>query len=123
MAEITEFNIGQGETFRILTTITDNSSSATFDITNYDFTGQVRENYSTNEIAATFTITKPNGSNFTWACTRTKVLTNTSDPVCYHGQSTAISWDKAIVRISGSATGTNAAGEIFTNTLTVSSPN
>jgi hypothetical protein len=58
MAEITEFNIGQGETFRILTTITDNSSSATFDITNYDFAGQVRENYSTDEVAANFTITK-----------------------------------------------------------------
>ncbi len=30
------------------------------DITNYTFTGQVRENFSTDEVAATFTITKIN---------------------------------------------------------------
>jgi len=46
MAEITEFNIGQGETFKILTSLE-----------NID-TGQVRENFTTDEVAATFTITK-----------------------------------------------------------------
>ena len=59
MAEITEFNIGQGETFKILTHIfTEVSSSVPLDITDYGFSGSVRENYTTEEIAATFNITK-----------------------------------------------------------------
>jgi hypothetical protein len=60
MAEITEFNIGQGETFKILTSLENIDTDSYLDITNYTFTGQVRENFSTDEIAATFTITKVN---------------------------------------------------------------
>lgn len=60
MAEITEFNIGQGETFKILTSLENIDTDSYLDITNYTFTGQVRENFSTDEIAATFTITKIN---------------------------------------------------------------
>lgn len=58
MAELTEFNIGQGETFRIAATIIGDSGSIPLNITDYTFTGQVRENYTTDEIAATFSITK-----------------------------------------------------------------
>ena len=64
MAELTEFNVGQGETFRIAATIISDSGSVPLNITDYVFTGQVRENYTTDELAATFTITKllPNNS-------------------------------------------------------------
>lgn len=58
MAELTEFNIGQGETFRIGATIISDSGSIPLNITDYSFSGQVRENYTTDEVAATFTITK-----------------------------------------------------------------
>lgn len=58
MAEITEFNIGQGETFKILATIENTNTGGYLDITNYSFAGQVRENFTTDEIAASFTITK-----------------------------------------------------------------
>lgn len=58
MAEITTFNIGQGETFRVLTTVERVDTGAPLDITDYTFVGQVRENYTTTAVAATFTITK-----------------------------------------------------------------
>jgi len=58
MAEITEFNIGQGETFKILTSLENIDTDSYLDITDYTFTGQVRENFSTDEVAASFTITK-----------------------------------------------------------------
>lgn len=58
MAEITEFNIGQGETFKILATIENADTGGYLDITNYSFQGQVRENFTTDEIATSFTITK-----------------------------------------------------------------
>lgn len=60
MAEITEFNIGQGETFKILTSLENIDTESYLDITDYTFTGQVRENFTSDEIAATFTITKIN---------------------------------------------------------------
>jgi hypothetical protein len=58
MAEITEFNIGQGETFKILATLENVDTGGYLDISNYSFAGQLRENYSTDEVAAIFTITK-----------------------------------------------------------------
>ena len=58
MADITEFNIGQGETFKIGSTIENVDTGEYFDITNYSFDGQVRENFNTDEISATFTIQK-----------------------------------------------------------------
>ena len=58
MAELTEFNLGQGETFRIAATIISDSGSVPLNITDYTFNGQVRENYTTDEVAATFNITK-----------------------------------------------------------------
>lgn len=58
MAELTEFNIGQGETFRVAATIISDSGSIPLNITDYTFTGQVRENYTTDEVAAEFTISK-----------------------------------------------------------------
>lgn len=58
MAELTEFNVGQGETFRVAATIISDSGSIPLNITDYTFTGQLRENYTTDEIAATFNVTK-----------------------------------------------------------------
>ena len=58
MAEITEFNIGQGETFKVLASIENVDQGGYLDITNYSFEGQVRENYQTDEVAASFTVTK-----------------------------------------------------------------
>ena len=59
MADITDFDIGQGETFKILAHLyTEVSSSVPLDITNYTFVGQLRENYTTEEIAAEFTVEK-----------------------------------------------------------------
>jgi hypothetical protein len=58
MAEITEFNIGQGETFKILATLENAETGGYLNLTDYTFTGQVRENYTTDEVAATFNIIK-----------------------------------------------------------------
>ncbi len=49
MAEITEFNIGQGETFKVLATLENADTGGYLDTTNYTFSGQVRENF-TREI-------------------------------------------------------------------------
>jgi len=59
MVDITDFDIGQGETFKILLHIyTEASASVLLDITDYSFEGQLRENYTTEEIAATLNIDK-----------------------------------------------------------------
>jgi hypothetical protein len=59
MADITDFEVGQGETFKILLHIyTEATSSTLLDITDYTFQGQLRENYTTEEVAATFSVTK-----------------------------------------------------------------
>ncbi len=58
MPDITEFNIGQGETFKILATLENADTGGYLDVTNYTFVGQVRENYTTDDIAASFTVTK-----------------------------------------------------------------
>lgn len=65
MADITDFEIGQGETFKILAHIyTEATSSIPLNITSMSFAGHVRETYTTDELAATFTIVKlePNTS-------------------------------------------------------------
>jgi hypothetical protein len=59
MADITDFQIGQGETFKILLQLKNRSNNnIPLDITNYTFTGQLRENYTTDEIAATLAFEK-----------------------------------------------------------------
>ena len=59
MADITDFQVGQGETFKILLQLKNRSdNNIPLDITNYTFTGQLRENYTTDEIAATFSFEK-----------------------------------------------------------------
>ena len=59
MAEPTKFEVGQGETFKIHVQLKNqNQNNTPVDITNYSFLGQVRENYTTDEVAATFTFTK-----------------------------------------------------------------
>lgn len=59
MSELTKFEIGQGETFKVHVQLKNqNQNNTPIDITNYTFTGQVRENYTTDEVAATFTFSK-----------------------------------------------------------------
>jgi len=59
MAELTNFSIGQGESFKIQVAIAEETSgSIEFDITDYTFVGQLRENFSTDIVAANFAITK-----------------------------------------------------------------
>jgi hypothetical protein len=65
MPDITDLQIGQGETLKILVQLRNLSNNNTpLDITEYTFTGQIRENYTTDEVAATFTFDKvtPNSS-------------------------------------------------------------
>lgn len=54
-----------------------------------------------------------NGGTISWSCSRTKELTNSYWPI-YSGQTTAIDWTKAIIRLNGSASGTNTKAETFT---------
>lgn len=57
MADITDFDIGQGETFKILVHIfTEVTSSVPLNIESCSFSGRVKENYTTEEVAADFTI-------------------------------------------------------------------
>lgn len=58
MPQLTEFSIGQGETFKIALTLENTDNNVPLDITNYTFVGQVRGNYTTDEIAASFAISK-----------------------------------------------------------------
>jgi len=58
MAEITQFDIGQRETFRILLTITNNDTGAPLNLSSQSFSGQVRENYSTDDITTSFGLEK-----------------------------------------------------------------
>ncbi len=84
MADITDFEIGQGETFKILTQLfTEVTSSVPLNITSCSFAGQLRENYTTDEVAATFNVTKldPNASGsilITLLPEQTSVLTQRS---------------------------------------------
>jgi hypothetical protein len=77
MAMLTELNVGQGETFRILVTVSDSGTDTPLNLQNYNITGQVRENYTTDEIAATFSTIKmsPNSSgSFILALTQEQTL-------------------------------------------------
>jgi hypothetical protein len=59
MLDITDFDIGQGETFKILLQLQNRSAgNIPLDVTDYTFAGQLRENYTTDEIAATFAFEK-----------------------------------------------------------------
>lgn len=59
MSELTKFEIGQGETFKIHVQLKNqNQNNAPVDITSYAFAGQIRENYTTDEVAASFSFTK-----------------------------------------------------------------
>jgi hypothetical protein len=69
-------------------------------------------------IGANVTITKSGGGTITWVCNRTKELTNTNDPNCYKGQLQAIDWTKAIVKLNGTASGTNSGNETYTAVAT-----
>lgn len=70
-------------------------------------------------INANVSIIKAGGAGtISWTCNRTKELTNTSDPNCYKGQSLAIDWTKAKIKINGSASGINKNGEGYSAVAT-----
>jgi hypothetical protein len=59
MPDITDFQIGQGETFKVKMQLLDkNSNNIPLDISDYNFFGQIRENYTTDELTAEFTFEK-----------------------------------------------------------------
>ena len=62
MAELTELKVCQGDTLRVLATITGydpiTSQSYPIDLTDCNIYGSVRENYTTDELAAQFNIIK-----------------------------------------------------------------
>lgn len=71
-------------------------------------------------IKSNITITKPDGGVINWTCDRTKELINTNVAAdnCYKGQTLAIDWSKAKIKLNGSASGTNAKGESYTANAT-----
>lgn len=59
MPDITDFQVGQGETFKLLIQLKNRSNNdIPLNITDYTFSGQVRENYTTEEVSATFSFEK-----------------------------------------------------------------
>ncbi len=68
-------------------------------------------------ITATVNVVKASGGTVSWTCNRVKTLLNTSDANVYQGQSTHIKWNLAKVGLTGSATGTTAAGNSFTSNI------
>lgn len=62
MADITNFNIGQGESFKILIEISNeyrvSGSIGPQDLTDYSFAGNIRESYTSDYVAANFNFEK-----------------------------------------------------------------
>ena len=57
MAQSTNLTVGQGETFKILVSLTDQNSTA-IDLTDYVFSGSIRETYSAEDKSADFVCEK-----------------------------------------------------------------
>jgi len=53
MAQSTNLTVGQGETFKILVSLTDQNDTA-INLTDYVFSGSIRETYSTEDKSADF---------------------------------------------------------------------
>lgn len=72
-------------------------------------------------ISANIQIIKPanaGGGTISWTATRTKELTNTSDPTVYDPSgNTPIAWNKVILKLNGSGSGTTAGGISYTTTM------
>lgn len=62
-------------------------------------------------------IVRSNGT-VSWSANKVKTLLNTSDTSVYRGQAVHIIWSKAIVGITGNATGKTASGDNFTANVT-----
>jgi hypothetical protein len=69
-------------------------------------------------VTSAISIAKNSGGTISWNCNRTKELINTGDSLCYNGQSHPINWSNAMVKLNGTASGTNARGESYTATGT-----
>jgi len=79
MSRATQLTVGQGESFKLAITITDESNNPV-DLTSVSFTGSVRETYSSEAVSANFTfdIIPPAASgsvNITLPATTTSILT------------------------------------------------
>ena len=63
MAQSTNLTVGQGETFKVLVTIQDDTG-ASIDVSDQHFTGSVRQTYSSEDTSASFAFEKitPNSS-------------------------------------------------------------
>ena len=53
MAQSTNLTVGQGETFKILVSLTDQNETA-INLTNYTFSGSIRETYSSEDSSTDF---------------------------------------------------------------------
>ncbi|HEY4798253.1 MAG TPA: hypothetical protein VII99_04165 [Bacteroidia bacterium] len=70
-------------------------------------------------VTSNINIVKAGGAGtISWAATKYKTLLNTSDTSCYHGQAHHITWTKAIIGITGNASGTTASNESFSANVT-----
>lgn len=58
MAEIVKLELKAGTTFERVLTLTDATRTTPLNIENYTFVGRIRENHTTDTIAATFSIQK-----------------------------------------------------------------
>lgn len=72
-------------------------------------------------MSANMQIVKPSsagGGTITWTATRTIELTNTNDPTVYDPSGNMpIAWNKVILKINGSGSGTTASGVSYTQTM------
>jgi hypothetical protein len=71
------------------------------------------------QVTANINVVKPNnGGTISWTCSRTTELDNTSDTTVYHPSGNyPIKWNKAILRLNGTASGTSANGTAFSVSL------
>ncbi|MCD6066378.1 MAG: hypothetical protein K0S33_1204 [Bacteroidetes bacterium] len=91
-----------------------NQVSGTKTITNK---GRISNGNFVWEISSNLSIVKANnGGTLTWSCSRTKTLLNTAS--VYSGPAVPINWPQAKIAITGNATGTSAAGNSYTASIT-----
>ena len=84
MAQSTSLTVGQGETFKILVSVTDQTNTP-INLTNYAFTGSVRETYSSEDKSADFVCEKitpqASGSLYVSLAPASSALLNAQDYV------------------------------------------
>ncbi|MBS1650654.1 MAG: hypothetical protein JSU07_01470 [Bacteroidetes bacterium] len=99
-----------GNAVTINNKVVTNTTPPGFNPASTNLTWSVTANLSINLASGAGTVT--------YNTARTHTLANTSDTTVYHGQSTAISWNKAHLIISGNSNGVNTKGENYTAVAT-----